>query len=54
MGTVDLWALPEDKADENLVSLFLRVEVGHLFQEQLIHQKLVLDRQILHLCRMSP
>lgn len=28
MGTVDLWALPGDKADENLVSLFLRVEVG--------------------------
>ena len=28
MGTADLWALPGDKADEVLLSLFLRVEVG--------------------------
>lgn len=28
MGTVDLWALPGDKVDEILLSLFLRVEVG--------------------------
>lgn len=28
MGTVDLWALPGDKVDEVLLSLFLRVEVG--------------------------
>ncbi len=27
MGTVDLWALTGNKADESLVSLFLRVEV---------------------------
>lgn len=34
MGTVDLWSLPGDKADENLVSLFLRVEVSGLYIEQ--------------------
>lgn len=28
MGTADLWALPGDKVDEVLLSLFLRVEVG--------------------------
>lgn len=27
MGTVDLWAVPGEKVDEHLVSLFLRVEV---------------------------
>lgn len=43
MGTVDLWALPGDKADENLVSLFLRVEVGltEFLYKQFLHNKRV-------------